>query len=56
MKGNEEIKALLPIVCPHCTKPLVVELVTSANLLDKESTEEVLKAVTEKTPDEPEEA
>jgi hypothetical protein len=45
MNDSENIKALIPVVCPHCSKTLVVEFLINANLLSPESAEEILKKV-----------
>ena len=43
MNDSDNIKALIPVVCPHCTKTLVVEFLINANLLDPVSAKEILK-------------
>lgn len=45
MNDSENIKALIPVVCPHCTQTSVVEFVIAASLLDPKAAEEVLKSV-----------
>lgn len=45
MNDPENIKALIPVVCPFCEKTSVVEFVIAASLLDPKAAEEVLKNV-----------
>ena len=45
MNNPDDIKALIPVVCPHCNNTLVVEFLIAANLLTPEMTQEILKKV-----------
>jgi hypothetical protein len=45
MNDSDNIKALIPVICPHCSKTLVVEFLINANLLTPEAAEEVLKDI-----------
>lgn len=42
MNDSDNIKALIPVVCPHCEKTLVVEFLIGANLLGTEEAAKVL--------------
>jgi hypothetical protein len=41
--NDQEIKALIPVTCPHCSKPLVVEFITSAPRLEAVMTSEMIE-------------
>jgi len=43
MKDNE-IKALTPITCPHCNKPIVIEFITSVPNLTSILTPEMIES------------
>jgi hypothetical protein len=45
MNDSENIKALIPVVCPHCSKTLVVEFLINANLLSPEVAAKVMEDV-----------
>jgi hypothetical protein len=44
-KNENEIRALTPVICPHCNETLVVEFSIAANLMDQESTKEILTKI-----------
>lgn len=43
MNDAENIKALIPVICPHCSKTIVVEFLINANLLSPKEADELLK-------------
>lgn len=53
MNDSENIKALIPVVCPHCSQTLVVEFLIGANLLSPEMASDVIKNITSTDENEP---
>ena len=47
MNDSDNIKALLPIICPHCGEHNVIDLIISASLLNKEDTDKVLNNISD---------
>lgn len=45
MNDSENIKALIPVVCPNCNHTSVVEFLIAANLLSKDDAEKILAEV-----------
>lgn len=50
---NGDIKALVPVICPHCSETLMVEFTTGVNLLEPEAAAEIMRNI--KKEDEPDE-
>lgn len=42
MNETDDIKAIVPIICPHCKETSMVELSLGAHLLDMESAAKIL--------------
>lgn len=42
MNETDDIKAIVPIICPHCKETSMVELTLGAHLLDMESAAKIL--------------
>lgn len=53
MNNPDDIKALIPVVCPHCSNTLVVEFLIAANLLSPEATAKILETATPPVPPPP---
>lgn len=45
MSDQDNIKALVPVICPSCGHTSVVELSVGASLLDPDASAEALKGV-----------
>lgn len=45
MNDSDNIKALIPVVCPNCNVTSVVEFLIAANLLTPDAAKEVLAKV-----------
>jgi len=44
--SGSDVKALAPVVCPHCNQSMIIEFTLAANLLDNETAKEMLSKIT----------